>query len=275
MTLNWKQLATIAACMALVFGVSVMQSNAEGDSCPLKAAAAKDGKTCATGAKTASAEGACADKAAKTASAESCPVAAGACESKTAATTVAEKSGECCEEAAATLTAEKGEACPAGACSEKSDIVKLVMNDQSFATLVLAAKASGMMGAFECPQPKTLFAPTNEAFQKLSAEQWASLLQDSEKLKAVLGMHIVPGAIPAEELKTIKTAKSSTGAEIAVNACCQSGAVSVGNAKVVKSDLLASNGVVHVIDNVLLPADLLEVASAQTQEESLVQVASK
>jgi uncharacterized surface protein with fasciclin (FAS1) repeats len=261
--------------MALVFGVSVLRSNAEGDSCPLKAAAAKDGKTCGVGAKTASAEGTCADKAAKTASAESCPAAAGACESKTTATTVADKSGECCEEtAAAKLAADTGESCPASGCESKQDLVKLVMNDQSFATLILAAKAADMMAAFECPQPKTLFAPTNEAFQKLSAEQWASLLQDTGKLKAVLGMHIVPGAIPAEQLQTVKTAKTSTGAEVAVSACCASGAVSVGNAKVVKSDLLASNGIVHVIDSVLLPADMLEVTAAQPREEAPVQVAS-
>ncbi|MDZ4859677.1 MAG: fasciclin domain-containing protein [Candidatus Hydrogenedentes bacterium] len=279
----------VALCVALaaILSWGALPTSAEGDACPLAAKAAKaDGAACDAKAKTASLakdekSGECCEDGAKPAVAKSgdkaelslaadakgeCPLAAAA------ALKTAEAKGECPLAAAAAAKVAKGE-CAEGECDGKTnDIAKLVMTDSRFTTLALAAKAAGMTAAFACPNQKTVFAPTNEAFQKIPAEQWAILLQDDAKLKAVLANHIVTeNAIQACQIKEAKSAKASGGCDLAISACPQSGTVSVNGAKVVGEALVASNGVVHVIDTVLVPADMQLAKSA---DADAVQVAA-
>ncbi|MBM3289198.1 MAG: fasciclin domain-containing protein [Candidatus Hydrogenedentes bacterium] len=205
------------------------------------------------------------------------------CSDKAAAKHADAKSGTCDAKASAcdgkdVAKGEKG-ACDGkdvasgekGACDSK-DIAKLVTSDARFTTLALAVKAAGMTGEFACPNPKTVLAPTNEAFQKVPAEQWAAILQDDAKLKALLANHIIKdGALQSCALKDAKTAKSAGGHDLSVSACPQSGQVSIDSAKVVGDALVASNGIIHAIDSVLLPADT-QVAKAEA--EAPVQVAA-
>jgi uncharacterized surface protein with fasciclin (FAS1) repeats len=213
--------------------------------CPLKAAAE---------AKAAKAEGQCAAKGATNAS-------------------LAKQEGECCEGAeAASLAVEKSGACAAGGgCEGKADAAKLALTNDQFRTFVLAVKAADMMGALECPKAKTVFAPTNEAFQKIPAERFAALLQDSEQLKAVLARHIVPQSFKSGDLKNVASAKASCGAELSLHTCPVSGETTVANAKILGGGIEVSNGVVYAIDSVLLPAD--QLASTEKPAEGL-QVAS-
>lgn len=230
--------------------------------------------TCPSSAKNASLAkdekgGCCADKAAKPAVNKDGVAEAAA---KLAADT--EGKGECCADKAAKQVAAKDGACADGSACNTADIAKLVANDGRFTTLALAVKAAGMAGEFACPDPKTVLAPTNEAFQKIPAEQWAAILQDDAKLKALVSNHIIKGAaMKSGCLTDAKTAKSAAGAELAVSQCPVSGKVSVNNASIVGEAMVASNGNVLAIDNVIMPADM-EVAKAEASTEEAVQVAA-
>lgn len=238
-------------------------------------ATAGDG-TCPLSGKTASAEGAACEGGTcpltgKTAKAEGAACEGGVC--PTSAKQVADK-GAACEggvcPSSAKQVAEKGE-CEGGVCpSGQKDIVNTALQDGSFSTFLLAARAAGMMDKLTCPQPKTLLAPTNEAFQKLPAEQWATLLQDDAAMQAVLSRHIINGAVPAADLAKEGAVCSSLRAKH----CNVSGKTTIGSANVVRADIAASNGFIHVIDQVLLP-EQPEVAAAETTEQpEEVQVAS-
>jgi uncharacterized surface protein with fasciclin (FAS1) repeats len=98
-----------------------------------------------------------------------------------------------------------------------------------------------------------VFAPTDEAFAKLPAGTLESLLQDTDKLKRVLLYHVVPGRVMAKDVAKLKSAKSAEGSLIKVSAVGSK--VKVDGANVVKTDILASNGVIHVVDSVILPGD--------------------
>ena len=260
----------VAVCIALAAALSwnTLPTNAEGKggTCPLTGGAACSAKE----AKAAS--GCCEDGAKTTAAKAECPMAA-------AAKLSANKEGNCatgeCPMAAAAKKAalEKEGACAGGECKDK-DIAKVVMSDSRFTTFALAVKAAGMTGEFACPKAKTVFAPTNDAFQKIPAEQWAALLQDDAKLKALVSNHIVlDNAMQSCSMKEAKTAKASGGSDLTISACPQSGQLSVNDAKVVGADLVASNGVVHAVDAVLMPAGLA-IAKAEPVAASAVQVAA-
>lgn len=250
--------------------------------CNLEGKAAKAEGTCNLSAKAAKAEGTCKlEGAAAAVAAASTGVEAtfakdGACEGGVCPLTgkqVAAKEGACdggvCPKDASLA---KNESCDGGACpSGTKNIVNTVLQDGSFSTLLLAARAADMMDKLNCPQQKTLLAPTNEAFQKLPAEQWATLLQDDEALRAVLSRHILDGAISAADLGKEGKVCSSLGAK----RCNASGKTTIGSANVTKVDLVASNGIIHVIDQVLLPEAPAEVAAAESTETvETVQVAS-
>jgi len=250
--------------------------------CPLSGKTAKAEGTCPLAAQAAKAEGStCKLKGAAPAVADgSGPVATlakdGACEDGVCPLTgkaVASNDGACeggaCPKAAGLA---KNETCEGGVCpGDVKDIVNTVLQDGSFSTLLLAAQAADMMDKLTCPQPKTLLAPTNEAFQKLPAEQWATLLQDKEALRAVLSRHIIDGAIPAAELADEGKVCPTLGAK----RCNVSGKTTLGTANVTKVDLVASNGIIHVIDQVLLPEAPADVAAAEsTEAPEAVQVAS-
>ncbi len=133
-----------------------------------------------------------------------------------------------------------------------NDIVAVASSAGIFKTLCAAVTAGGLIGTLQGPGPFTVFAPTDEAFAKLPAGTVEDLLKpaNKEKLVAILTYHVVPGKVMAADVKTMK-AKTVNGKELSIKV--EGGSVTVDNAKVVKTDVAASNGVIHVIDTVVLP----------------------
>jgi len=122
-----------------------------------------------------------------------------------------------------------------------------------FNTLVAAVKAAGLVDTLKGPGPFTVFAPTDEAFAKLPAGTLESLLQpeNKAKLRSILLYHVVAGRVTAAEVVKLDLAKTAEGQNITIKT--MNGKVMVNNAQVTKTDILASNGVIHVIDTVLMP----------------------
>lgn len=133
------------------------------------------------------------------------------------------------------------------------DIVAVASGADNFKTLVTAIKAAGLVETLQGKGPFTVFAPTDEAFAKLPAGTVEDLLKPENKAKlvAILTYHVVPGKVMAADVKT-KKAKTVNGQALSIKVA--DGNVTVDNAKVVKTDVAAANGVIHVIDAVLLPA---------------------
>jgi uncharacterized surface protein with fasciclin (FAS1) repeats len=130
------------------------------------------------------------------------------------------------------------------------NIVEIATEAGSFKTLLKAAQAAGLVDTLSKGGPFTVFAPNDEAFAKLPAGTLDSLLKDKKKLAAVLTYHVVPGKVMAKDVVKLKKAKTVQGQEITIDT---KAGVKVDNAKVVKTDIEASNGVIHVIDAVILP----------------------
>ena len=130
------------------------------------------------------------------------------------------------------------------------DIVDTAVSAGSFNTLVTAVKAAGLVDTLKGPGPFTVFAPTDEAFAKIPKEQLEALLKDKEKLTAVLTYHVVAGKVMAADVKpgNVPTVQGQ-----ALRVAAGDGKVSVNGATVVKADVVADNGVIHVIDRVVLP----------------------
>lgn len=131
-------------------------------------------------------------------------------------------------------------------------VVEIAVANDSFSTLVAAVKAADLAGTLSGDGPFTIFAPTNKAFEKLPDGTVETLLkpENKKKLQAILTLHVVPGKVMAADVKT-GAVKTVNGASIAIVAS-ESG-VTVGGAKVIKTDIVGSNGVIHVIDTVILP----------------------
>ena len=144
-----------------------------------------------------------------------------------------------------------GAVAPVGANEPSKDIVDTAVAAGSFKTLVAAVKAAGLVDTLKGKGPFTVFAPTDEAFAKLPAGTVDALLKDTEKLKKILLYHVVPGNVMAKDVVKLKSAKTAEGASVKINA--KGGKVMVDNANVVKTDIVTSNGVIHVIDTVILP----------------------
>jgi len=123
----------------------------------------------------------------------------------------------------------------------------------SFKTLVAAVTAAGLVDTLKGPGPFTVFAPTDEAFAKLPKAAVDDLLkpENKEKLKAILTYHVVSGKVMAEQAKGLKSAKTVQGKELTISA--EGGTVTIDGAKVIKADIECSNGVIHVIDTVVMP----------------------
>lgn len=141
----------------------------------------------------------------------------------------------------------------ATATGKKADIVQTAVDAGSFNTLVAAVKAAGLVETLQGAGPFTVFAPTDEAFARLPAGTVENLLkpENKSKLVAILTYHVVPGKVMSKDLAGKKTmAKSVEGSQIEVDA---TNGVTVDSAKVVKADIEASNGVIHVIDTVIMP----------------------
>lgn len=131
-----------------------------------------------------------------------------------------------------------------------ADIVDTAKSAGSFNTLVTAVQAAGLVDTLKGAGPYTVFAPTDEAFAKVPKDKLDALLKDKAALTKVLTYHVVPGKVMAKDVKPgkVKTVEGNS-LTIAVNG----GNVTVDNAKVVKTDVAADNGVIHVIDTVLMP----------------------
>jgi uncharacterized surface protein with fasciclin (FAS1) repeats len=144
----------------------------------------------------------------------------------------------------------------APATAQSRDIVDTAVAAGSFKTLARALEAAGLVGTLKGAGPFTVFAPTDEAFAKLPAGTLDALLEPAnrQKLQRVLTYHVVPGRVMAADVIKLESAKAVSGDTIAVKA--NSGGVTVDNAHVTKTDIGASNGVIHVIDTVILPKGL-------------------
>jgi uncharacterized surface protein with fasciclin (FAS1) repeats len=144
----------------------------------------------------------------------------------------------------------------AGARAAEMDIVDTAAGAGQFNTLVAAVAAAGLVETLKGPGPFTVFAPTDEAFAKLPAGTVETLLkpENKDQLIAILLYHVVPGEVMAAEVVTITEAKTANGAMVKV--AVMGDAVMVDNAKVVATDIQATNGVIHVIDSVILPPNM-------------------
>ena len=129
-------------------------------------------------------------------------------------------------------------------------IVDVATEAGSFKTLIAAVTAAGLVETLSGAGPFTVFAPTDEAFAKIPKADLDALLADKAKLTAVLTYHVVPGKVMAKDVGALKTAKTVQGGEVAIDT---SNGVKIDAATVVKADIEASNGVIHVIDTVLMP----------------------
>jgi uncharacterized surface protein with fasciclin (FAS1) repeats len=143
-------------------------------------------------------------------------------------------------------------AAPARA-QQKKDIVDTAVAAGSFSMLAKALTAADLVGTLKGPGPFTVFAPTDEAFAKLPAGTLESLLkpENKDKLRRILTYHVVAGEVRAADVVKLQSAKAVSGDTIAVNV--SGGKVRVNDANVTKTDIEASNGVIHVIDSVILP----------------------
>jgi uncharacterized surface protein with fasciclin (FAS1) repeats len=133
----------------------------------------------------------------------------------------------------------------------EKNIVETAVGAGSFNTLVTAVKAAGLVETLSGPGPFTVFAPTDEAFGKLPAGTIEALLQDKAKLTSILTYHVAAGKYLAADVVKMSSLKSVQGQNITIS--LKDGAAMVDNAKIVKTDIVCSNGVIHVIDVVILP----------------------
>jgi transforming growth factor-beta-induced protein len=135
------------------------------------------------------------------------------------------------------------------------DIVDTAVAAGSFGTLAKALQAADLIGALKGDGPFTVFAPTDAAFAKLPAGTIESLLEpaNKEKLRAILLYHVVSGKVTASDVVKLKEAKTLQGGSVKIKA--YGGSVTIDGATVATADVMASNGVIHVIDSVILPSE--------------------
>jgi uncharacterized surface protein with fasciclin (FAS1) repeats len=141
----------------------------------------------------------------------------------------------------------------AGNYSDKKDIVDTAVAAGSFETLAAALTAAGLIDTLKSEGPFTVFAPTDDAFAKLPAGTVESLLkpENKDQLTAILTYHVVSGKVMAADVVKLTSATTVNGADVAISVA--DGTVSVNNATVTATDIGATNGVIHVIDSVLIP----------------------
>ncbi len=137
--------------------------------------------------------------------------------------------------------------------ADEKTIVEIAAGNEDFSTLVAAAKAAGLVETLSGDGPFTVFAPTNDAFKKLPEGTVESLLKPENKAKlvAILKYHVVPGKVMAADVVKLSEAATAQGGKVKI--MTKDGKVMIDHATVVKTDIAASNGVIHVIDTVILP----------------------
>jgi uncharacterized surface protein with fasciclin (FAS1) repeats len=134
--------------------------------------------------------------------------------------------------------------------AQAADIVDTAKSAGSFNTLITAVQAAGLVDTLKGPGPFTVFAPTDEAFAKIPKDKLDALLKDKAALTKVLTYHVVPGKVMASDVKA-GSVKTVEGSPLMISMA--GGKVGVNNANVVKTDVAADNGVIHVIDTVVMP----------------------
>ena len=134
--------------------------------------------------------------------------------------------------------------------SAKKDIIDTAVSAGSFNTLAKALTEAGLIDTLKGEGPFTVFAPTDEAFSKIPADQLQAILADKEKLIAILTYHVVPGKVMAEDVVELTSATTVQGSDASISV---EDGVKIDDANVIQTDILASNGVIHVIDSVILP----------------------
>lgn len=168
-----------------------------------------------------------------------------------------------------------GVALAAPLLAAEKDIVTTAVEAGSFKTLAAAVTAAGLVETLQGPGPFTVFAPTDEAFAALPAGTVETLLkpENKQKLVAILTYHVVAGKVMASDVVKLDAAKTVNGQRVAIKVA--DGTVSVAGAKVLKTDIACSNGVIHVIDRVILPteATIPEVAVKAGSFKTLVAAA--
>jgi len=132
-----------------------------------------------------------------------------------------------------------------------ADIVDTAVSAGSFNTLVAAVKAAGLVDTLKGSGPFTVFAPTDDAFAKLPPGTVDGLLKDPDKLKKILTYHVVPGKVMAADVMKMKTAPTVEGSPVKIMA--KGGKVMINTATVIKADIVCDNGVIHVVDTVIMP----------------------
>lgn len=133
---------------------------------------------------------------------------------------------------------------------QQMDIVDTAVSAGNFQTLVTAVKEAGLVDTLKSDGPFTVFAPTDEAFAKVPKETLQGLLADKKALTKVLTYHVVPGKVMAADVVNLASAKTVQGQSISIDT---SNGVMVDGANVIATDIETSNGVIHVIDSVILP----------------------
>ncbi|WP_193196709.1 fasciclin domain-containing protein [Nostoc sp. MG11] len=133
-----------------------------------------------------------------------------------------------------------------------ADLVETAVNAGNFNTLIKAVEAINLIETLQSPGPFTVFAPTDEAFAKLPEGTLESLLQDIPKLKKIVTYHVAFGDVRSDDLVQIDEAQTVEGSIVAIESA--NGKIKVNDANVLKTDILTDNGVIHVIDAVLMPA---------------------
>jgi uncharacterized surface protein with fasciclin (FAS1) repeats len=132
-----------------------------------------------------------------------------------------------------------------------ADIVDTAVAAGSFSTLVKAVQAAGLVETLKGEGPFTVFAPTDEAFAKIPADTINAVLADKEKLTAILTYHVVAGKVMASDVVNLTSATTVQGGEIRISA---DNGVRVNDANVIQTDIVCDNGVIHVIDSVIMPS---------------------
>jgi uncharacterized surface protein with fasciclin (FAS1) repeats len=135
--------------------------------------------------------------------------------------------------------------------AESQSIVAIAAEDGRFNTLVAALQAADLVGTLEGDGPFTVFAPTDDAFAMLPDGTVDALLNDIPTLQSILLYHVVPGSVMASDVVNLSSAGTASGLEISISV--EDGAVLINDAQVITTDIVASNGVIHVIDRVILP----------------------
>ena len=131
------------------------------------------------------------------------------------------------------------------------NIVEVAVADGRFTTLVTAVQAAGLVGTLTSDGPFTVFAPTDAAFSALPAGTIDALLADIPSLTSILLYHVVPGAIPAADVVNLMAAQTAGGQSVTISASASG--VMINGSHVIITDVMASNGVIHVIDAVMIP----------------------